>query len=91
MAGFREGWASKAPRGGKAHYFRRRGASIAISLCCAQDAAAGWLQDPGDLDKCERCDRALAKEGAKSIAVPPQAGHGGSGDHRTCDDGKAGD
>ncbi|WP_457153330.1 hypothetical protein [Mesorhizobium sp. P5_C1] len=90
MASFREGWALKSPTATKAHYFRRPGVGLAVSLCGSQDAAAGWLRDPGDVDKCDRCARLLAKEVAKSAAVPPEAGQDERGDHRTCD-GKAGD
>ena len=85
MAGFRGGWAIKSPAATKAHYFRRDGVSLAVSLCGAQDAAAGWLDEPGDTAHCERCARALAKEVAKSSAVPPEAGQDERGDHRTCD------
>ena len=85
MAGFREGWAIKSPSATNAHYFRRDGVSLAVSLCGAQDGAAGWLQDPGDVDQCGRCARLLAKEVAKSNAAPPEAGQGERGDHRMCD------
>jgi hypothetical protein len=89
MAAFREGWASKAPRA-SAHYFRRVGAGIARSLCGAQDAAAGWLMEPGDFKRCARCTRLLAREASKSIASTPEPGQDERGKPRTCD-GKGGD
>ncbi|MES0071886.1 hypothetical protein [Mesorhizobium sp. M0058] len=88
MTGFREGWASKAPRGAKAHYFRRVDVGLARSLCGAQDAPAGWLNDPGHSERCSRCAALVAREVAKSDAVPAEAGKDERGDHRTCE-GKA--
>ena len=85
MASFREGWATKTPTATKAHYFRRTGVGLAVSLCGSQDAAAGWLQDPGGTDKCERCAKLWAKEVGKCVVVPPEAGSHERGDHWTCD------
>jgi hypothetical protein len=90
ISGFREGWALKIATWGKAHYFRREGAGLAVSLCGSQDAAAGWLLEAGTFTHCQRCTALLAREAAKSVAVPPEAGRDEQGDHRTCD-GKAGD
>lgn len=89
MAAFREGWASKTT-GGKAHYFRRVGAGVARSLCGAQDAPSGWLNEPGLSERCARCARLLAREASKSNAMPPEPGQDERGRAKTCD-GKGGD
>ncbi len=91
MAAFREGWALKSPIAVKAHYFRRRGVALAISLCGSQDGAAGWLVEPSadwleePSAKCRRCTRLLAREASKSNATPPDPGRDEHGKPRTCD------
>lgn len=82
LRGFREGWALKDTEPGKAHYFRRKGAGLAVSLCGSQDAAAGWLLEPGDFDQCARCAMLLAREAAQSAAEPPEASQDERNEHR---------
>lgn len=67
---FREGWALKAFTFGKAHYFRRKGAGIAVSICGSQDAPAGRLFEVGSWKLCSRCaklrDREISQMGASA-------------------------
>lgn len=79
---FREGWALKGLTLGKAHYFRREGAGLAVSLCGSQDAAAGWLYDPGSFEHCKRCSKLLKREAEKDAeksTVAVQDGRDGLG------------
>ena len=90
MAGFREGWALKTLTATKAHYFRRHGVGLAVSLCGSHDGPAGWLTGYTGAEQCKRCAKLVGKEVAKSAAMPPEAGQDERGRHRTCD-GKAKD
>lgn len=76
MHGFREGWALRALSWGRAHYFQRDGVGIATSLCGAQDAAAGWLHEPGTFPRCKRCEAMVAKMPPKPGEKSPGAGVG---------------
>lgn len=63
---FREGWRARDATAGRAHFFRRQDAGLAVAICGAQDAPAGWLIESGSLDRCERCAKILEKEGRKA-------------------------
>lgn len=72
---FLEGWAVRSVPGagtGKAHYFRREGMGICVSLCGSQDAAAGHLYGPGTFERCQRCTKLRDRELSEPAALPPE-------------------
>lgn len=87
--GFREGWAVKSSPGGtsgKAHYFRREGAGLCISVCQGHAAPAGALFAPGSFVKCNECQsyvdgeaRKAAREAVDARGAPFRGDDGSEG------------